>query len=178
MSWDPPLHANGEISSYEVWVRQTQLRRRRATCADLSSNECFSDEKCALDQDSNLCRDKQCRDFFDQTGCEGSGLCEYDGSNFVCFIKGEQPLCSQLFDASSCGDRSDCEYVTDAFLCKVKGSKTPCRVFFEQGTSCASKCLPLPAPPVTTNWPTIVVVMSSVFSHEIPCLFILTVYHV
>ena len=136
MSWDPPLHANGEISSYEVWVRQTQLRRRRATCADLSSNECFSDEKCALDQDSNLCRDKQCRDFFDQTGCEGSGLCEYDGSNFVCFIKGEQPLCSQLFDASSCGDRSDCEYVTDAFLCKVKGSKTPCRVFFEQGRPC------------------------------------------
>jgi len=127
-------------------------------CSKLDNNGCFGNSNCAVDQDTSLCRDKQCRDFFDQTGCEGSGLCEYDGSNFVCFVKGEQPLCSQLFDASSCGDRSDCEYVTDAFLCKVKGSKTPCRVFFEQGMSCTTvppppTCYPNQLPMLLSSYP-------------------------
>lgn len=82
------------------------------------------------------CRDRECKDNFDDTSCTSVTGCTWDKDLFSCY-SGKQPPCT-AYQEDSC-PKPRCTYNADIFQCREPGP-IPCDLFFEETPCTAESC--------------------------------------
>eukprot|EP00049_Salpingoeca_infusionum_P017628 m.353755 g.353755 ORF g.353755 m.353755 type:complete len:1986 (+) comp16832_c0_seq1:244-6201(+) len=128
-------------------------------CSDLTStSDCTNN--CAWDYEASVCRDRTCREYYQQGACERKG-CTWTDTTEVCTPPdtGEDcasyestacptprcaigygaidvcrdALCEDNYNEESCDAVSlDCTWYADIFRCYPTGEEIPCNAFFQQ----------------------------------------------